>query len=89
MTVIGGLLVPVGGVLLAHFLIRRIPPHVPDLYDPNGPLGGVRWTGLAAWAAGIAAYAAFAGTGATIPGLATAVVAYLALEGWRDRRALA
>jgi len=88
MTVIGGLLVPVGGVLLAHFLIRRIPPHVPDLYDPKGPLGGVRWTGLAAWVAGIAAYAVCAGTGATIPGLATAVVAYLALEAWRDRRAL-
>jgi purine-cytosine permease-like protein len=80
MTVVGGLLVPVGGVLLAHFVLRRARPHVPDLYDPHGPLAGVRWTGMLAWIAGIAAYAAFAGTGATAPGFATAVLAYLLLE---------
>ena len=80
MTVVGALLVPVGGVLLAHFVVRRAWPRVPDLYDARGPLAGVRWSGLAAWAAGVAAYALFAGTGATGPGLLTALVAYW---GWR------
>ena len=80
MTVVGGLLVPVGGVLLAHFVLRRARPRVADLYDPHGPLAGVRWTGMLAWIAGIVAYAMFAGTGATAPGFATAVVVYLLMS---------
>jgi NCS1 family nucleobase:cation symporter-1 len=84
MTVVGALLVPVGGVLVAHFVVRRAWPHLPDLYAARGPLAGVRWTGMAAWAAGVATYAAFAGTAATVPGFAAAVAAYLVLE--RARR---
>jgi purine-cytosine permease-like protein len=80
MTVVGGLLVPVGGVLVAHFVLRRAWPRVADLYDARGPLAGVRWTGMIAWAVGVATYAAFAGTAATFPGFAAAVVAYLLLE---------
>jgi purine-cytosine permease-like protein len=80
MTVVGGLLVPVGGVLLAHFVVQRAAPRVADLYDARGPLAGVRWTGMLAWIAGIAAYAAFAGSGATAPGFATAVLTYLLLK---------
>ncbi len=79
MTVVGALLVPVGGVLVAHFVVLRAWPRVPDLYDARGPLAGVRWTGMAAWAAGVAAYAAFAGTAATAPGFLAAVVVYLLL----------
>ncbi len=89
MTVVGALLVPVGGVLVAHFVVRRRWPRVPDLYDASGPLAGVRWTGMMAWAAGVATYAAFAGSGATAPGFATAVVAYLLLERLRGSRAAA
>jgi NCS1 family nucleobase:cation symporter-1 len=80
MTVVGALLVPVGGVLVAHFVVQRAWPHVPDLYAVRGPLAGVRWTGMAAWAVGVATYTAFAGTAATAPGFAAAVVAYLVLE---------
>ena len=80
MTVVGALLVPVGGVLLAHFVVRRAWPRVADLYDASGPLAGVRWSGLVAWAAGVAVYAMFAGSGATAPGLITAVVTYLLLQ---------
>jgi len=36
MMVLGGLLVPVGGVLFAHFRLSRAPVHVPDLYDGAG-----------------------------------------------------
>ena len=80
MIVIGALLVPVGGVLLAHFVVRRAWPRVADLYDARGPLAGVRWPGITAWAAGVAVYALFVGSGATAPGFVTAIVAYLLLQ---------
>jgi len=76
MTVVGSVLVPVGGVLIAHFALRRVPTDIGALYDTAGPLAGVRWPGVAAVAAGIAAYYA-APTGATIVSLAVAVAAYL------------
>lgn len=78
MTVVGSVLVPVGGVLIAHFVLRRTPTDVPALYDPRGPLAGIRWPGVVAWAAGVAAYYSAAG-GATVPSLGVAVVAYLLL----------
>jgi cytosine permease len=81
MTVVGSVLVPAGGVFLAHFVVARRQPSVPDLYDPHGPARGVRWPGMIAWAAGVAAYYA-APAGATIAGLAVALVVYLA---WSPR----
>ena len=82
MIVIGALLVPVGGVLLAHFVMRRAWPRVADLYDACGPLAGVRWPGIIAWAAGVAVYALFVGSGATAPGFVTAIIVYLLLQKW-------
>jgi NCS1 family nucleobase:cation symporter-1 len=78
MTVVGSVLVPVGGVLIAHFVLRPRPVDVAALYDPRGPLAGIRWPGVVAWVAGVAAYYLMAG-GATIPSLVVAVVAYLLL----------
>jgi len=78
MTVVGSVLVPVGGVLIAHFVLRRRTTDVAALYDPRGPLAGIRWPGLIAWAAGVAAYYAMPG-GATVPSLAVAIAAYLLL----------
>ena len=78
MTVLGSVLVPVGGVLIAHFVVRPRPTDVAALYDPRGPLAGVRWPGVIAWVAGVATYAAMPG-GATVPSLAVTVVAYLVL----------
>jgi len=78
MTVVGSVLVPVGGVLLAHFVLRPRPVDVGALYDPRGPLAGIRWAGVVAWAAGVATYYLMAGS-ATVPSLAVAVVAYLLL----------
>ncbi|MEZ5293747.1 MAG: cytosine permease [Vicinamibacterales bacterium] len=80
MTLVGSVLVPVGGVFLAHFIIR---PHATDLaalYDPAGARAGVRWPGVAAWAAGIVVYY-LVPAGATMASLAVAVGAYLALGG--------
>jgi len=78
MTVVGSVLVPVGGVFVAHFLLRPRPVDVDALYEPRGSRAGVRWAGVAAWAAGIAVYAAVP-VGATLAALVTSIVAYLGL----------
>ena len=78
MTLVGSVLVPVGGVLLAHFVLRPRPVEVAALYDPRGPLAGIRWPGVVAWAAGVAMYYLMAG-GATVPSLVAAIAAYLLL----------
>ena len=78
MTVVGSVLVPVGGVFVAHFLLRPRPVDVDALYEPRGSRAGVRWAGVAAWAAGIAIYAAVP-VGATLAALVTSIVAYLGL----------
>ena len=78
MTVIGSVLVPVGGVLIAHFVLRPRPTDIAALYDPRGPLRGIRWPGLLAWAAGVATYYAMP-QGATIPSLLASITTYLVL----------
>ncbi|MGE3472785.1 MAG: cytosine permease [Vicinamibacterales bacterium] len=83
MTVVGSVLVPVGGVFLAHFVVRPCPTNVAALYDPAGPRAGVRWPGVAAWAAGIVVYY-LVPAGATMASLAVAVGAYLVLGGRAD-----
>ncbi len=84
MTVVGSVLVPVGGVLLAHFVLGRRATVVAELYDARGRLGGIRWPGLAAWGIGIAVYYAvpsvMPSAGATVPSLAAAIAAYLLLD---------
>jgi len=79
MVVLGGVLVPVGGVLVAHFLLGRPAPHVPDLYDARGPYRGVLWPGVGAWAAGSAAYYLAQSWGGTLPALVVSVVMYRVL----------
>ncbi len=78
MTVVGSLLVPVGGVLIAHFVLRRSLTDVAALYDARGPLAGIRWPGVVAWLAGIATYYATRGA-ATMPSLLVAMGIYLVL----------
>ena len=84
MTVVGSVLVPVGGVLLAHFVLARRPTIVTELYDARGRLAGIRWPGLAAWVTGIAVYYAvptvWPAAGATVPSLIAAVASYLVLD---------
>jgi nucleobase:cation symporter-1, NCS1 family len=82
MVILGGVLVPIGGVLVAHYYIRpaRIDDAlVGDLYDSAGPFRGMAIRGMAAWAAGaIVFFAANQGTGigGTLPALAVSVVVY-------------
>jgi purine-cytosine permease-like protein len=77
MLLLGGLLVPVGGVLLARFFLLRRPVAVPDLYAENGPAsrhGGFAIPGMCGWAAGAAAYFLAGSTGGTLPALVSALV---------------
>ena len=88
MIVLGGVIVPVGGVLIAHYYIR--PPRVDEalidqLYDANGPFRGVSIPGVVAWAAGAAAYFAARSHGGTLPALAVSVVVYRVLLYTRRR----
>lgn len=80
MLVLGGVLVPVGGVLLAHYFVLREPVDVASLYEAKGPAaacGGFSVAGLTAWAAGAAAYFAASPSGGTLPGLAVAMAVYV------------
>jgi cytosine permease len=80
MMVLGGVLVPVGGVLVSHYRLGGTPVNVPDLYDAAGPYRGVLVRGVAAWALGALVYYLAAPWGGTLPSLATAIVCYRMLR---------
>jgi purine-cytosine permease-like protein len=83
MLVLGGILVPVGGILLARFYLARSPVTVGSLYEDargTGRFAGFDLAGLGAWAAGGAAYFAARSIGGTIPSLVVAVGVYLVLR---------
>ena len=88
MMVLGAALVPVGGVLIAHYYIR--PPQldeafIAELYAPAGSFRGVSFAGLAAWGAGAAAFFAAGSIGGTLPALAVSILVYRALLYTRRR----
>jgi len=90
MLLLGGLLVPVGGVLLAHFFLLRRPVTVLDLYAEDGPMsrhGGFAIPGMCGWAAGATAYFLAGSAGGTLPALATALVVTWGLERTLSRPA--
>ncbi len=81
---LAGLFVPVGGVLLAHFMLRAGDDEPGALYfDASGapPRVGL-WSaaGLTAWAAGAAAFYLAQPIGGVVPGLAIAIGTYLLLR---------
>jgi purine-cytosine permease-like protein len=81
MLALGGLLVPAGGVLLAHFFFHDRSTVVADLYDRRGPYGrhgGVSIPGVTAWAAGSLTYFLAAEVGSTLPSLVVSILTYLA-----------
>ena len=83
MVLLGAILVPVGGVLAARFFLVRRGVDVGALYAVDGRIPAFEWQGLAAWAAGAAAYVAAAPIGGTVPSLVTAVATYWLLEKYR------
>jgi hypothetical protein len=58
--VLAGLFVPVGGILLAHFVLRRVNDSVDALYQgPGGapaPIGSWSLAGMSAWLVGAAVF---------------------------------
>jgi nucleobase:cation symporter-1, NCS1 family len=83
MIVLGALLVPIGGVLVAHYYLQRVhidEAFIASLYDEDGPFRGVLMPGIAAWAAGAIAFYASGSIGGTLPALAVSVMVYLALN---------
>lgn len=85
MMVLGGVLVPVGGVLVAHYRLTGGGTPVEDLYNLQGPYRGVLVPGITAWALGAGAYYLALPWGGTIPSLVTAVATYLSLRRRRRR----
>jgi NCS1 family nucleobase:cation symporter-1 len=86
---LAGLLVPIGGILLARYFVMRADVRVDDLYDPQGPFSARRgWSiaGTAAWVAGAAVFYAAQSIGGTLPSLVTSIGVYVCIESWRGRQ---
>ena len=87
MVVLGAVLVPVGGVLIAHYYVRRVlvdEAFIAQLYDADGPFRGVSIPGVAAWLAGAVVFFASESIGGTMPALAVSVGVYLTLRRTDD-----
>ena len=85
MVILGTLLVPVGGVLIAHFYMQRFDPAtvaslLTDLYDTSGRLAGFAVPGCIAWAAGAFVYVSASSIGGTLPSLVVSVSVYAVLR---------
>jgi purine-cytosine permease-like protein len=78
MLVLGSLLVPVGGILVAHYFLLRVPVQVEALYETGERPRARRFSrpALLAWAAGTSVYWAASDIGGTLPALVGAVVVY-------------
>ena len=79
MVLLGSILVPVGGVFLAHFVVLKKPIDVAKVYAPAS-LPAFNIAGVAAWIAGFIVYKLAAPIGATLPALATSMAVYAALS---------
>lgn len=78
---LGGVLVPTGAVLLAHFVVRRHAVDVDALYAPP-PSWRARWpvAGTGAWLAGALTYFSAQSIGGTVPSLIVTLGAYVLLD---------
>jgi len=87
--ILAGLFVPVGGLLLAHFVVRRGEDSVDALYaGPSGEAPAVgNWStaGMSAWIAGAATFYAAQGIGGVAPSLGVSMLVYLVLAPRRPR----
>jgi cytosine/uracil/thiamine/allantoin permease len=86
---LAGLLVPIGGILLARYFVLRREVRVDDLYDASGPYAARRgWSiaGAAAWIAGAVVFYAAQSIGGTLPSLVTSLGVYVAVESGGSTR---
>lgn len=78
MVLLGSVMVPVGGVFLAHFIVLKKPIDATAIYD-QARQRAFNAGGMIAWLAGFIVYRVAAPIGATLPALATAMIVYLLL----------
>jgi purine-cytosine permease-like protein len=80
---LSGLLVPIGGLLVAHFLLLRRNDNATSLYPPTAgatpAVGNWSIAGMTAWIAGAAAFYLSQSIGGVLPGLAVSIVVYVLL----------
>ncbi|MSO52095.1 MAG: hypothetical protein CK533_03745 [Acidobacterium sp.] len=76
MVLLGSVLVPVGGIFLAHFVILRSKVDVAAIYQ-TAAMPAFNLAGVAAWVLGFAVYKLAAPIGATLPALATSMAVFL------------
>ena len=79
MVLLGSVLVPVGGVFIAHFVVLKPPIDVVRIYDA-ARLDAFNIAGMIAWLAGFIVYKVAAPIGATLPALAASMLIYLAIR---------
>ena len=89
-TVLAGIFVPIGGLLIAHFLILKRTHTAADLYkgvDGAAPVVGL-WSsaGMTAWILGAAVFYLAQPIGGTAPSLAVSVLTYLGLARPRQSK---
>jgi nucleobase:cation symporter-1, NCS1 family len=88
--VLAGLFVPVGGILIAHFIVRGGPRPVEDLYPgPAGEppaVGAWSSAGMTAWLTGALAFYVAQPIGGVVPSLAITIACYLAVARVRQAR---
>ncbi len=85
MVLLGSILVPVGGVFLAHFVVLRKPIDIAKAYD-RASMPAFNTAGITAWIAGFIVYKLAAPYGATLPALAVSMSVYLILSKWAGTR---
>jgi purine-cytosine permease-like protein len=76
---LGAILVPVGGVFLAHFVVMRQRVSVDVIYRRD-KLPAFTIAGTLAWALGFIVYKVAAPFGATLPALAASMLVYIAIR---------
>lgn len=82
--ILAGLFVPVGGILLAHFVLRRANGSVDALYPAadGTPATIGRWSvaGMSAWMAGSVVFYLAQATGGVAPALVVSIAVYLGVR---------
>ncbi|MCC7124816.1 MAG: cytosine permease [Acidobacteria bacterium] len=88
MIVLATTLVPVGGLLLARYVVRPRAVNIDALYPESGAAPFARWylPGIVAWIAGAVVYQVSTSIGGTLPSLVTAIVTFVTLDYVVNRR---
>lgn len=79
MVLLGSVLVPVGGVFLAHFVVLRRAVNIDAVYRAE-TMPAFTAAGIIAWALGVVVYRLAAPIGATLPALGTSIGVYVLLH---------